>query len=81
MAEGRIYVARESGTSEVDGQSYSFVKGVTRIREGHPLLKANPVFFEPVTLHVHYEWEQADAAPVRETPHRETATVRNVRGK
>lgn len=65
MATGRIYVARTSGTTEVDGQSFVFITGVTRVREGHPVLKACPDYFEPITEHVHHEWEQADAAPAR----------------
>ena len=61
MTTGRIYVARTSGTSEVDGNSYVYITGVTRVREGHPLLKAVPDYFELVTEQIHHEWEQSDA--------------------
>lgn len=60
---GRVFVARESGSAEVDGEQYSFVKGVTRVREGHPLLKGREHVFSPVDEVVHYEWESATAAP------------------
>jgi hypothetical protein len=62
-SKGGVYVAIESGSAEVKGQLYSFIKGVTRVRDGHPLLKDHGVFFEPVDEHVHYEVEQATAAP------------------
>ena len=60
---GRVFVARDSGSAEVDGEQYSFVKGVTRVREGHPLLAGREQLFEPVDDAVHYEWETATAAP------------------
>lgn len=58
-----VYVATESGTCEVDGESLTFVKGVTRVRVGHPLLEAVPDYFKPVEDAVHHEWERATAAP------------------
>jgi hypothetical protein len=64
MAKGtEIYVAIESGVAEIKGQVYPFTKGVTRVRKGHPLLKDHGVFFQPVEEDVHYEVEQATAAP------------------
>lgn len=60
---GRVYVARESGSAEVDGESLAFVKGVTRVREGHPLLKGREGLFELADERVHYEVEAASAAP------------------
>lgn len=59
----QVYVARESGAANVDGEDLVFVKGVTRVRGGHPLLKAVPDYFEPVDEAVHYEVEQATKAP------------------
>lgn len=59
-----ILVARESGCCEVNGEQLVFVKGVTRIRAGHPLAKLVPDYFEPIDESVHYdEIEQATRAP------------------
>jgi hypothetical protein len=58
-----IYVATESGSCEVAGENHVFVKGITRVRAGHPLLKAVPDYFKPIELEVHYDVEQATAAP------------------
>jgi hypothetical protein len=58
-----IYVATESGSSEVDGQPITFTRGVTRIRAGHPLLKAVPDYWKPVEENLTYEVEQATKAP------------------
>lgn len=59
--QGRIYVARESGVAEIAGESCPFTVGVTRVREGHPLLDVAPASFEPIS--VHYDVEQATAVP------------------
>lgn len=61
--KAEVYVARESGASEVKGEVYTFTKGITRVRAGHPLLKAVPDYFEPVDDSVHYDLEQATASP------------------
>jgi hypothetical protein len=61
MSEGRILVAKDSFVALVKGVEYTVHGGVTRIREGHPLQKAMPEAFEPLT--VHFEVEQATAAP------------------
>lgn len=58
-----IFVAIESGSCEVKGETYVFVRGQTRIRAGHPLLKAVPDYFKPVEENVHYDVEAAVAAP------------------
>jgi hypothetical protein len=61
---GQIYVATETGSAEIDGRSYPFIRGVTRVREGHPLLaKGREQFFAPAEDNVHYEWEAATSAP------------------
>lgn len=61
---GKIYVARESGTAEIDGTAYPFTAGVTRVREGHALLKGGrDQLFEEIDLSVHYDIEQATAGP------------------
>jgi hypothetical protein len=57
-----IYVATQSFAAEVDGDPV-FVNKDERVRAGHPLLDTNPDFFEPVDDVVHYDVEQATAAP------------------
>lgn len=57
------YIAVQSGVCEIDGEAFVVVKGATLIREGHPLLKSVPDYFEPVTDHLHHEIEAATAAP------------------
>jgi hypothetical protein len=44
-----IYIANETGVTEIGGVAYTFAAGVTRVRAGHPLLKACPKYFEPVS--------------------------------
>ena len=58
-----IYVAKESGSAEVEGKPFTFVRGVTRIRAGHPALRQLGQFFKPVEENVHYDIEQATSAP------------------
>jgi hypothetical protein len=60
-AEPTVYVARSSGVVNIDGQIHRYVQGQTRVRAGHPLLKARPDKFVPLQLD--YEVEQATAAP------------------
>lgn len=62
-SSGDVYVCTESGSTEIDGQVLPYTKGITRVRAGHPLLKAVPDRFEPIDLTVHYDVEQATAAP------------------
>jgi hypothetical protein len=57
-----IYVANTSFSCELNGDKV-FVTAGERIREGHPLLRAQPGFFEPVDTSVKYDVEQATAAP------------------
>jgi len=58
-----IYVAIESGSTEIDGEAFYFTKGQTLVRAGHKLLKACPDFFQPAVDHVTYDVEQATKAP------------------
>jgi hypothetical protein len=62
---GQVYVARDSGHAEIKGVPYTFHKGITRVRDGHPLTKLDGFehIFEPADEHVHYDIEQATAAP------------------
>lgn len=69
MADRKIYVSKVSGLADYDGRQIPLVAGVTRVREGHPLLKGREAVFEEIT--VHYDVEDARSAPQDETepPH------------
>lgn len=56
-----IYVATQSFAAD----GYGVINKDERVRAGHPLLDSNADFFEPVEDAVHYDVEQATAAPVR----------------
>ena len=58
-----IYVAKESFTAVVDGHEEHFREGVTRVRKGHQILRQLGDMFEPLSLEVDYDVEQATAAP------------------
>lgn len=80
---GEMYVANESFVCVVDGQSYSVVGGVTRVRAGHPLLRGREHLFRVLRAHHEYSEpvqspgpvETATAAPgeVRDIPAKPTA--------
>jgi len=61
----QVYIAKDSGTALVNGTEYQFHKGITRVRGGHALTKIKGFenIFEPVDNAVHYDVEQATAAP------------------
>jgi hypothetical protein len=59
---GKIFVAKESFSTVLkDGTPVAIQANITRVREGHELLKGREVFFKP--LDVQYDIEQATAAP------------------
>jgi hypothetical protein len=63
-----VFVANTSGAIDVDGESMTFTKGVTRVANagvGAKILKAVPDYFDAVDDRVHYGGgvEQATAAP------------------
>lgn len=61
-SEGKIFVATETGQASVEGYGeVLFTKGVTRVREGHPILKQLGRLFEPLV--VQYDLEDATADP------------------
>lgn len=69
-----IYVATTSFACEIDGYPVNVSHG-ERVREGHDLLRLYPQAFEPLEAgRVHYDVEQATAAPgeKRGTPSRST---------
>ncbi len=61
QGDGSIWVAKESFATNLDGAEITVLAGRTRVRDGHPLLRGREQFFERLT--VHYEIEQATAAP------------------
>lgn len=61
--EHEFYVATQSGVTEIKGESYTYMKDVTRVRAGHPLLEAAPDYFKPVDDHIHHDVEAATAKP------------------
>ncbi len=66
-----IYVANTNGWVHVGDEDVQLRRGITRVREGHPLLKQAPQFFDPID--VEYEVEQSTASPgekrqVRQAP-------------
>jgi hypothetical protein len=58
-----VYVATEDFAAEYDGKPLTVVKGVTRVRAGHPMLKVYGAYFTPADTKVHYDVEQTTAAP------------------
>lgn len=71
---GQIYVATDSGIVQLDdGTQLTIQAGVTRVREGHPLLEGRELLFRK--LDVHYDVEEATSRPgqVRTAPVAEPA--------
>lgn len=60
-AAGLMLVAKESFIIRWEGVDKVFTGGVTRVREGHPVLEGREHLFEALTPH--YEVEAATAAP------------------
>lgn len=56
-----IYVAKDSGVIEVEGERVVVTKGQTRVRAGHQILADYPDLFEPIG--VHFDVERATRAP------------------
>ena len=54
-APGKLYVAKESFHTEVDGVPITVVGNTTRVREGHPLLSGREDLFEEITADYEYE--------------------------
>jgi hypothetical protein len=62
-AEGDVFVATESFSTDIDGVPTAVHKGVTRVRAGHELVERYPEFFERADDSPTYEVEQATKAP------------------
>lgn len=64
MAAGRgILVAKSSAQLLFDGSRVNIRKGVTTVREGHPLLRGREHMFEPITVTYDVPIEAAAARP------------------
>jgi hypothetical protein len=61
---GKIYVSTVTGVTHHDGSEIQLVAGITRVREGHPLLEGRGALFKE--LSVHYDVETARQAPKAE---------------
>lgn len=64
----QIFVATETFCCQLRDergrlQTYNVRKDQTRVRAGHPLLQANPQYFEPASEGVQFDVEQMTAAP------------------
>lgn len=60
-----ILVANTSAVLTHEGRRVVLRRGVTLVREGHPITQGREHMFEPITLHYDHEApvEQATAAP------------------
>lgn len=58
---GKIYVSKVNGLADYEGGQIMLTAGVTRVREGHPLLKGRESVFEEIR--VEYDLEDARSAP------------------
>ncbi len=58
-----MWVARETFACEIDGEQIIVQAGETRVREGHKMLEVYRGMFEPTDQGVHFDVEQATAAP------------------
>jgi hypothetical protein len=64
---GKIYVANTSGETRLkDGTMVLLHAGVTRVREGHPLLEGREALFDE--LKIHHDLEDARSAPEEKKP-------------
>lgn len=58
-----IFVARETFVCALNGEQITVQAGVTRVRAGHPLVETYANYFEPADTDLHFDVEQATAAP------------------
>ena len=56
-----ILVATDSAVILYEGERVPIHKGVTRVREGHPMLKGHEDLFKPID--VHYDIEDGTRRP------------------
>lgn len=63
MASGAVLVALDSAFFTHEGQPVTVTRGVTTVREGHPILKGRENLFGP--LKVDYELPETKTAPAK----------------
>ena len=61
-AKADIFIAKRTFWCTLDGEA-TLIHKDERVRAGHPLLRDQAEHFEPIDTHVHYDVEQATAAP------------------
>lgn len=76
---GKVFIATETFSANVDGIPILVRRGKTRVREGHELVRCHPQWFEEAGEHVTFEVEQTTAEPgeKRVAPSRQTAGKSN----
>ena len=62
-AKRGVFTPKETMVIEYEGHPVTLHAGMTRIREGHPMMKGRQALFVPVRESVDFEVEQATAAP------------------
>lgn len=60
-----VYIAKTSAVVLVDGEQARIQKGITRVQEGHKLLKDHPDFFQPADEGVRFSVEDARQTPAK----------------
>lgn len=62
---GAVYLANQTFACELDGEPLIIHRGITRVREGHPLQKAYAGSFDLIDSEIEYDIEEATAPPAR----------------
>lgn len=76
-----ILVANESFSSRYEGADHAFVKGTTRVRAGHPILKGIEHLFVPITPHYEAPAYTADEIKAAADAKEAAAAVREEKAK
>lgn len=73
-----VYVARESGSVDIDGIAFVFVKGATFAEVGSEVLKRVPSAFVPIVAH--YRADKSEQKGLRPAVEQATAAPGEKRG-
>lgn len=63
---GDVYIANETFACELDGAPVIVHRGITRVREGHPLHQRYAGNFDKVETDIEFDIEEATAPPMRD---------------